>query len=239
MENPEELVLVLYCIILAPVFKCHWCLVCYASQKNLVKHKKYCRQKIDGASEDDGDDEVEAMTHQCGLCLKKFSQKFTLVRHLWTHTGQRPFQCECGASFLRNDALRSHQETHNRPHIYCHLCPAEPFSSSSKLQRHLQTHAEESIFRCEVCGHECNQAEHLRQHMRVHTGEAPYSCDICGQQFKQRAHRQKHMRTHSKERPYKCLLCGYASARRDTLRKHIRNKHPGESEEINMVDFLN
>jgi uncharacterized Zn-finger protein len=45
----------------------------------------------------------------CSYCFKRFGWSTDLKRHILTHTGERPFQCQlCGATFTRNFLLQKH-----------------------------------------------------------------------------------------------------------------------------------
>jgi DNA-directed RNA polymerase subunit RPC12/RpoP len=45
----------------------------------------------------------------CTYCNKRFGWSTDLKRHILTHTGERPFQCQlCGATFTRNFLLQKH-----------------------------------------------------------------------------------------------------------------------------------
>jgi len=46
----------------------------------------------------------------CPHCLQTFTQRVNRDRHLYNHTGERPYSCAaCGEGFTRRDSLRKHQ----------------------------------------------------------------------------------------------------------------------------------
>ncbi|XP_055312482.1 histone-lysine N-methyltransferase PRDM9-like [Sitodiplosis mosellana] len=51
--------------------------------------------------------------HKCHVCNHFTDRKFDLIRHLRSHSGEKPFECSiCFKSFARNPHLRSHSMTH-------------------------------------------------------------------------------------------------------------------------------
>lgn len=62
--------------------------------------------------------------YSCETCLKSFSRKEHLMRHMLSHTGQRLYGCDlCHKHFSRKDNLHKHRTTHgvNGP-LVCKIC---------------------------------------------------------------------------------------------------------------------
>ena len=55
--------------------------------------------------------------YECTYCDKKFKRSEHLNRHINIHLGVKPFKCQCGKQFGRNDELLRHKRTHRYSNI--------------------------------------------------------------------------------------------------------------------------
>ncbi|ERE76701.1 zinc finger protein [Cricetulus griseus] len=95
-------------------------------------------------------------SHVCEHCNAAFRTNYHLQRHVFIHTGEKPFQCsQCDMRFIQKYLL----------------------------QRHEKIHTGEKPFRCDECGMRFIQKYHMERHKRTHSGEKPYQCEYCLQYF--------------------------------------------------------
>ena len=74
-------------------------------------------------------------THTCTVCVNGFTAISDLMRHSYTHTGEKPHTCKvCAKGFSQSASLKEHPYTHTgeKPHT-CKVC-AKGFSQSASLK---------------------------------------------------------------------------------------------------------
>ncbi|CAG7825247.1 unnamed protein product, partial [Allacma fusca] len=109
----------------------------------------------------------------CDQCGKAFKKRFDLVRHMVSHSDEKPFACDqCPYRCKRNKNLRIHMRLHNDERPF--LCPTcgKTFRSSSALNHHEKSHGT-GTFACSFCNRMFKSQHDLNTHMmRIHSHEA-------------------------------------------------------------------
>ncbi|XP_017879983.1 zinc finger protein 236-like isoform X2 [Ceratina calcarata] len=117
-------------------------------------------------------EERKEYTNKCKYCPKTFRKPSDLIRHVRTHTGERPYKCD-----------------------YC----SKSFAVKCTLDSHTKVHTGKKTFRCHVCNSLFATKGSLKVHMRLHTGSKPFRCPFCDSRFRTSGHRKVHLLKHTRE----------------------------------------
>lgn len=191
-------------------------------------------------------------TNQCHLCKKTYSSKIALIRHMYLHSGQKPFTCEfCNKRFARSYDLKDHLLTHtgDKPFV-CSICD-KSFIRKNCLERHVLVHSAARPYLCNVCGKRFSQKRSLVGHRLIHVHNKPFMCTVCDEtfsdkeacdahrethaakvtyvcvlckrHFKQRRHLERHYAIHTGDKPFRCDMCNKQFSRKDGLTSHKKS----------------
>lgn len=125
-------------------------------------------------------------SYLCPLCLYSTTSAAILFRHLFIHTGIKPYCCfECGERFAIPETLRSHvTEKHTRKlPLHCDRCKSD-FRFRLELCQHEVVTSLETLHYCYYCGKGFLSASDVLQHARTsHLPSRKHECDVCGRFF--------------------------------------------------------
>ncbi|KAI8431174.1 hypothetical protein MSG28_001213 [Choristoneura fumiferana] len=158
----------------------------------------------------------------CSFCNYTSHRRYLLLRHMKTHSEDRPYKCKvCERGFKTMASLQNHVNMHNgvKPHV-CKYCNS-PFTTSGELVRHVRyRHTHEKPHKCTECDYASVELSKLRRHVRCHTGERPYQCPDCTYASPDTFKLKRHLRTHTGEKPYKCDSCNMCFTQSNSLKAH-------------------
>ncbi|CAM1298339.1 RREB1 (predicted) [Pycnogonum litorale] len=144
----------------------------------------------------------------CQICNYTSGDKSTLIRHLRTHNGERPFQCSlCKYAFTTKANCERHiRKRHGRYNkqeivesMECNNEPSKvssPFNESTNAHDKVTSDIKADVTTCKICNVDLKYNRILRHHMKsVHhqQPEKPFACKLCNHEFSTKNNCYRHV----------------------------------------------
>lgn len=169
-------------------------------------------------------------TNTCTVCSKSFNKKFSLIRHMVSHTGERPFVCDhCDQAFTQKFDLKRHETIHSDEFNFeCPTC-SRKFRTKKTAQAHQSVHKDEPPFKCALCQKTFKLEKFLSHHQKIHE-KAPekqpnFECDVCGKKFLAKTYIESHIKSHFNTKLFTCNLCKFTYSTITRFGNHFREFH--------------
>ncbi|XP_014369412.2 gastrula zinc finger protein XlCGF57.1, partial [Papilio machaon] len=204
--------------------KCPYCNKTLKNEASLQKHKVSMHQKRKYLGNVTGFGSNRR--YHCTKCSYATPHSQTLINHMRTHNGERPYNCDCGKSFTQSSSLAAHKKTHSSITFFtCSVC-GKQFKHAFSLKKHLHVH-EIAQFSCDICNKLLKSKQSLQAHMQRHYNIHNYSCEDCGSTFVTSSELINHKKKHNVKKNVECHLCGYKTHAKKNLVIHLK-RHAGE-----------
>ncbi|XP_055761386.1 zinc finger protein 420-like isoform X6 [Salvelinus fontinalis] len=141
-------------------------------------------------------------TNTCSVCGRFFTRTSSLVRHMSSHSKERPFRCvNCGKRFKYSYDFRKHQRELCQKMTQGDLCQdvgqnmAQQKSGLQPEKDFLATaenRAQVDSKTCCVCGKILTCTSQMERHLKSHSKARPFHCAICERSFKYKDSLKKH-----------------------------------------------
>ncbi|KAH6941124.1 hypothetical protein HPB50_014053 [Hyalomma asiaticum] len=167
--------------------------------------------------------------HECGVCGRRFTERWSLKDHQLSHTEEKKHACPiCGRKFTLKADVTRHLHVHTSELRYaCPRCPSR-FRKKASLDAHEQLHLSGvELFYCHECNKNFKQMNTLQQHLKWHKKRKSYMCHLCPAAFPYRDALARHRLVHTGQRPHVCPVCQRGFTWKNNLKAHMRLLHYG------------
>lgn len=147
---------------------------------------------------------------KCPYCIKTFTSKTSLDRHIAIHLGKVK---------LHFEDVRQPEPTDERPFKYsCKIC-SKKFTYRKSYVSHKETHEEYE--------NENGQEPKDKEEEDDELPRKNLQCSQCGKLFKNKRNLSRHISTHSNIK-FNCSYCDKVFSRSDKLKEHANSSHKKE-----------
>lgn len=161
--------------------------------------------------------------HKCKTCTFSTPYRANLVKHVRTHTNEKPFECRtCSKRYVQFQSLANHMRMHQREIISfpCSHCHRELSSEKARHSHENQCKNGYKQYECHLCKMIAFNKSHLQSHMHVHAGNIN-CCPKCNKQLSSKTTLKQHMIVkHAKDFKYQCKICHQVFSRRNKWKFH-------------------
>lgn len=172
--------------------------------------------------------------YECAYCSMKFTRKFKLRLHIFTHTGNYEYKCQkCDKGFVRMSQLKQHEKIHDERK--CDQCD-QVFTKWSLLMVHKRNDHTNNENKCLICGKVFRSKRGLKYHSKVHTeldNRIIYQCtyESCPKFFLQRKSMLAHHKSKHENQKFICSVdgCGRELSTKQKLNMHMNAVHCDET----------
>lgn len=170
-------------------YKCGFCNKIYKSRQSLKEHSRVAHSS-------------NRKLYVCVTCGKRYTARSTLMMHMKTHNGEKPFACPyCPKTYTRALYLKVHSLVHSgqerlRPFLCNYINCDRSFSTKHSLLVHIaHAHSTERPHKCTICLKGFATASGLKDHRESHNSTELF-CDYCSKRFSNKRVLQKHLKVH-------------------------------------------
>ena len=166
----------------------------------------------------------------CNVCLKEYTLKWSLKRHLMSHT-DKPKCSTCHRFFATDDELASHNAAKHDNQFLCSDCGVS-FKRKHDLNQHLTAVHGTGLLKVkncpfDTCGKRFVKERRYQDHVNKHIGVKAHTCQRCRRSFYSKTYLTEHTKTCSNEVNFTCPTCQKKFCYRAALQAHKKAAHDG------------